>query len=403
MIPLLKGIHLLEVSTVVMGPLAGQILADLGAEVLKVEPLEGDIARASHPQGLGTGALFMSNNRNKKTISLDLKNSDAQRVMERMIVRADILLHNLRPDAARRLGIGFDAATQINPRLIYCSAVGFGQRGRYRDRPAYDDIIQAISGLAGISPGEEPRFVPTILADKVCALHAVYGILACLVARANGRQGAIHVQVPMFEAMVSFLLNEHLAGATFSKEGEVGYPRILSAHRRPHRTRDGWIAVLPYTAAQWRRFLMEIGRSEICAEPWFAKASTRQARIEDLYSIASAALAERTTAEWMEILSRLDIPCSEVNRLQDLLNDPHLAEVDFFTADPTYPPEIARSLPQPVFFHGMNALPDHAAPLLGAHTREILRSLSFTDEEIDRLAEAGVARECSSSKRSSDD
>jgi crotonobetainyl-CoA:carnitine CoA-transferase CaiB-like acyl-CoA transferase len=398
MIPLLKGTHVLEVSTVVMGPLAGQILADLGAEVVKVEPLEGDIARASHPQASGTGALFINNNRNKKTIALDLKKPDAQRVIARMIAQADIMLHNLRPDAAKRLGIGFDAAARINRRLIYCSAVGFGQRGRYRNRPAYDDIIQAISGVAGISPGEEPRFVPTILADKICALHAVYGILACLVARANGRQGAIHVQVPMFEAMVSFLLNEHLAGATFSKEGEVGYPRILSAHRRPHRTRDGWIAVLPYTAAQWRRFLVEIGRSEICAEPWFAKASTRQERIDDLYSIASAALAERTTAEWMEILSHLDIPFSEVNRLEDLLHDPHLADVDFFTSGPTYPPEIVRSLPQPVFFHGIDALPDHAAPLLGAHTREILRSLSFNDQEIDRLAKADVVREHSGSK-----
>lgn len=393
MIPLLKGIRVLEVSTVVMGPLAGQILADLGADVLKVEPLDGDIARASYPQVAGTGALFVNNNRNKRTISVDLKKPDAGDVIERMIAQSDVLLHNLRPDAAVRLGIGFDAAAQMNSRLIYCSAIGFGQRGPYRDRPAYDDIIQAVSGLAGIVPGEEPRFVATILADKVCALHAVYGILAALIARTQGREGAIHVQVPMFEAMVSFVLNEHLAGATFSEEGSVGYPRILSAHRRPHRTRDGWIAVLPYTAEQWRRFLAEVGRSEVCTESWFINASTRQANVDKLYSITSSALAERTTSEWIGILSHLDIPCSEVNNLEDLLSDPHLAAVDFFATDPGYPPEIVRALPQPVVFHGIHTQPDRAAPSLGANTREILRLFSYTDEEVNRLAESGVVSE----------
>jgi crotonobetainyl-CoA:carnitine CoA-transferase CaiB-like acyl-CoA transferase len=394
MLTLLKDIRVLEVSTVVMGPLAGQILADLGAEVVKVESLEGDGARASYPQAAaGMGALYVNNNRNKKVIALDLKSEEARPIIERMIARSDVLLHNMRPESAERLGIGFDTAARINPRIVYCSAIGFGQAGRYRNRAAYDDIVQAVSGLAGIASGEEPRFIPTILADKVCALHAVYGILASLVARAHGREGAIEVQVPMFEAMVSFVLNEHLAGATFSEDGKVGYPRILSEHRRPHRTRDGWIAVLPYTGEQWRRFLVEIGRPEICQEPWFVDAPSRQARIHDLYSIVSTSLVTRTTAEWIEILSRLDVPCSEVNRLEDLLHDPHLADVDFFSTDPTYPPEIVRSLPQPVQFHGIDKLPDHAAPALGAHTREILQSLSFSDEEIDKLAKSGIVRE----------
>ena len=228
MIPLLKGIRVLEVSTVVMGPLAGQILADLGAEVLKVEPLDGDIARASHPQAAGSGALFVNNNRNKKAIALDLKRPEARAIVERMIARTDILLHNLRTDAAERLGIGFEVASSINPTLIYCSAVGFGESGPYRNRPAYDDIIQAASGLAAITPGDEPHFIPTILSDKVSALHAVYGMLAALVARSRGREGAIHVQVPMFETMAAFVLNEHLAGATFEQSGHIGYPRVHS-------------------------------------------------------------------------------------------------------------------------------------------------------------------------------
>jgi len=393
MIPLLKGIRVLEVSTVVMGPLAGQILADLGAEVLKVEPLDGDIARASHPQAAGSGALFVNNNRNKKAIALDLKRPEARAIVERMIARTDILLHNLRTDAAERLGIGFEVASSINPKLIYCSAVGFGESGPYRNRPAYDDIIQAASGLAAITPGDEPHFIPTILSDKVSALHAVYGMLAALVARSRGREGAIHVQVPMFETMAAFVLNEHLAGATFEESGQIGYPRVLSTYRRPHRTRDGWIAVLPYTALHWKRFLSEAGRSEVCAEPWFNDAHSRQQRIEELYAIAASALPQRTTAEWIEVLSRLDVPCSEVNRLEDLLHNPHLEQVGFFRTGPDYPPEIVRALPQSVSFASIEPQPDLPPPPLGAHTRAILRDCAYNDAEIDRLLEEGVILE----------
>jgi crotonobetainyl-CoA:carnitine CoA-transferase CaiB-like acyl-CoA transferase len=392
MIPLLQGIRVLEVSTVVMGPLAGQILADLGAEVVKVEPLDGDIARASHPQAAGSGALFVNNNRNKKVIAIDLKRPEARAIIERMIVAADVLLHNLRADAADRLGIGFEAASRLNPQIIYCSAVGFGERGPYRNRPAYDDIIQAVSGLAAISPGEEPHFIPTILSDKVSALHAVYGMLAALVARSRGRKGAINVQVPMFETMASFALNEHLAGATFDENGQIGYPRVLSSYRRPHRTSDGWIAVLPYTELHWKRFLAEVGRSETCAEPWFNNAHSRQQRIEELYAIAASALPQRTTAEWIDALSRLDVPCSEVNRLEDLLHNPHLEQIGFFDTGPDYPPEIVRALPQPVSFEGVVSQPNQPPSPLGAQTREILLGHGYSEAEIDRLLNEGVIR-----------
>jgi crotonobetainyl-CoA:carnitine CoA-transferase CaiB-like acyl-CoA transferase len=392
MIPLLCNIRVLEISSVVLGPLAGQILADLGAEVIKVEPLEGDLARNSYPQGAGSSALYLNNNRNKRAIVLDLKSTDGRAVIERMIGRTDVLLHNMRTDAAERLGIGFDAATAFNPGLIYCSATGFGQRGRYRKRPAFDDIIQAASGVARLSGrgDDDPCFVSTILADKVGALHVVYGILAALVARGGGRQGAIQVEVPMFEAMVSFVLNEHLSGATFDEKGKVGYPRVLSPYRRPHRTRDGWIAVLPYTAEQWRRFLVEVGQSAICEEIWFADALERQARLDYLYTVVSTALTARDTSEWIETLSRLDIPCSEVNRLEDLLEDPHLADIGFFDVDASYPAEIKRNLPQPVLFGGVGALPDRPPPTLSEHTREVLRGLQFDDQEIERLLACGA-------------
>ena len=392
MIPLLQGIRVIEVGAVVLGPLAGQILADLGADVIKVEPLTGDVARASHPGGSSDGALFLNNNRNKRMLALDLKDPRGRATFERLVAAGDVLLHNMRIDAAERLGLGFDAVAAINPRIVHCAASGFGQRGRYRDRPAFDDIIQAASGLAGLSAQRsgEPQFMPTILADKVAALHIVYGVLAALVARGRGRGGPIAVEVPMFEAMVSFVLNEHLAGATFADDGALGYPRIMSPDRRPYRTADGWIAVLPYTGDQWRRFLDEVGRNDISAEAWFADPRIRQSRIDDLYAIVAGVLRERTTADWIAALSARDVPCAQVNLLDDLLTDPHLADVGFFDVDEGYPAEIRRTLPQPVEFAGVDPLHDRPPGALGQDSREVLRECGHSEAEIDALIAAGV-------------
>jgi crotonobetainyl-CoA:carnitine CoA-transferase CaiB-like acyl-CoA transferase len=398
MIPLLAGTRILELSAVVMGPFAGQILADLGAEVIKVEPIEGDVARVSQPQANsganGMGALYVNNNRNKRGIALDLKRQGGKAVVEKLIQRSDVLLHNMRPDAADRLGLSFDAVAAINPRMIYCSAIGFGQRGRYRGRPAFDDVVQAAAGLAGIAEhnGEDPRFIPTILADKVGALHAVYGILAALVARANGRQDALRVEVPMFEALTSFVLNEHLAAATFQEDGKVGYSRVLSPDRRPYQTRDGWIAVLPYTAEQWRRFLIEADRADVLDQPWFHQPDSRHAHIDYLYSVIASVLPQRDSADWLESLSRLDIPCSQVNRLEDLLEDPHLRDVDFFHVGERYPSNIKRMLPQPVVFGGVAPEADIPPPALGEDTRAVLSECGYSSLEIDDLLASGIAR-----------
>lgn len=394
MVPLLEGVRILELSAVVMGPLAGQILADLGAQVLKVEPVEGDVARASQPQAAGMGALYVNNNRNKKAIAIDLKSTAGRNVLHKLIRRSDVLLHNMRAEAAERLGLDFAAVAAINPRLVYCSAIGFGQRGRYRGRPAFDDVIQAASGLAAIAGhnGEGPRFIPTILADKVGALHAVYGILAALFARARGREGALRVEVPMFEALASFILNEHLAGATFEAAGQVGYSRVLSQDRRPYRTRDGWIAVLPYTVEQWRRFLFEVGRADVLQLAWFGEADGRHAHIDYLYAIIASVLPQRDTAAWLETLSRLDIPCSQVNALADLLEDPHLKDVDFFKVGERYPDGIKRMLPQPVVFEGIEPGEDNPPPALGEHTRSVLAECGYSVAEIDGMMANGIVR-----------
>ncbi|WP_077145541.1 CaiB/BaiF CoA-transferase family protein [Sphingopyxis sp. KK2] len=392
MLPLLKGIRIVEVGAVVLGPYAGQILADLGAEVIKVEALDGDIARNAHPAGPDGGALFLNNNRNKRMLAIDLKRPEGRAALAKLLETADVLFHNMRVDAAERLGLGFEAVAAIKPDIIHCAAIGFGQRGPYRDRPAFDDIIQAASGLAGIetATGADPRFVPTVLADKVAALHAVYAILAALVARANGRTGAIKVEVPMFEALAAFLLNEHLAGATFAPDGALGYPRILSSNRRPFRTADGWIAVLPYTDRQWHAFLTEVGRGDIIEQPWFADPRERPAHIDRLYAIVAESLPARPTAAWMEALSACDVPCSTVPDLPGLLDDPHLAEIGFFDVPQGYPDGIKRALPQPVLFDGVAPAPDIAPRALGSDSRAILREAGLDDWEIETLVSAGV-------------
>ena len=387
MVPLLRGVRILELSTVVMGPLAGQILADLGAEVIKIEALEGDIARNTLPQGDGDGAMFVNNNRNKRVVAVDLKSPSGREIVRKLIARSDGLLINMRPVAAQRLGLGFDDAAKINPDLVYCAVIGFGEAGPYRGRPAFDDVIQAAGGMADVGrrDDEPPRFAATIVADKIGALHAAYAFLGALTAKARGHKGPLYVEVPMFETLAAFILNEHLCGATFAQDGQVGYSRILSRNRRPFRSQDGWIAVLPYTGEQWRRFLAEVARTDLLSQTWFNTPEGRNAHIDELYAAVSDAISRRTNTDWCEVLNRLDIPYSPVASLQDLLTDPHLSAIGFFEPGENYPPSIQRKLAQPVTFRGIEAVEDQPPHRLGADTRDVLRECGYSEQEIDGM------------------
>ncbi|WP_417773033.1 CaiB/BaiF CoA transferase family protein [Stappia sp.] len=394
MTPLLSGIRVIDITSIVLGPFAGQVLADLGAEVIKIEPPAGELSRSVHPVSqAGDSAMFVNNNRNKKSVAVNLKSAEGKDVLRRLIASADVLLHNMRVDAINRLGFGFEAVKAINPRIIYCSAIGFGQDGPYRDRPAFDDVIQAASGLAMLPThaGGDPAYVPSVVADKVAALYASYGILAAIAGQARGQVEAVEVEVPMFEALVGFLLNEHLAAATFSEAPEgAGYHRLFSRNRKPYRTSDGWVAALPYTGEQWRRILVEIGREDVTREPWFENAGARSQRVDLLYGYLAAAVLDRPTQEWLDTFERLDIPYSKVNDLDDLLADPHLEAVGFFAPGGQAAIGAQRALRQPVVFRGPKPAPDRPAPAVGGDTASILTELGFSREEVERLHRDGA-------------
>ncbi|HYD71476.1 CoA transferase [Azospirillum sp.] len=329
----LDTITVIDLSTVIAGPYAGHILGDLGARVVKVEPPAGDIMRAAGPaRSPGMGAAFLNCNRNKESRVLDLKDGAQRDELLDMLGEADVLLHNMRPAAAERLGLGYEPVAARNPRLVYCAIVGYGQDGPYRDRPAYDDVIQAEAGWADLQArtGGEPRYAPTIVADKTTGLYAVAAITAALLARTVSGTGQ-YVEVPMFEVMASFLAVEHLAGRTFRPPlGPTGYGRVLSPHRRPYRTKDGYVCVMPYTAAHWRAFFAAAGRDDWASDAALGSDAARAAMIGTLYERLAECLAADTTGHWLALLRGLDVPCAPVNAIDDLLEDEHLTAVGFF-------------------------------------------------------------------------
>jgi len=393
MFQLLKGVTVLDLSTVVFGPFASQMLADFGADVIKVESPDGDIFRAAAPaRSRGMGAGYINLNRNKRSISLDLKTTEGRAALDRLIADADVFLHNMRPKAIERLDLGYERLGQLNPRLVYCAAVGFGSDGPYANDPAYDDVIQSMTGFASmnIDPDAEPTLLPTIVTDKVAGLYALAGILGALMSRERTGFG-MAVEAAMFESLASFMLAEHLSGHVFDPpEGSLRYDRLTSPHRRPHRTADGYIAALPYSTKHWSKFLRMIGRDDLADADWVRDASKRSERIGELYAVLDEATPSRTSAEWLAEFKQLDIPCGPVNRLEDLLEDRHLQAVNFFQPV-DHPTEGAiTTLRQPLRFIDAPAVEDRPAPALGINGRQVLKEYGMDDAAIDALVAAGA-------------
>jgi crotonobetainyl-CoA:carnitine CoA-transferase CaiB-like acyl-CoA transferase len=401
----LSGIRVVDLTSVVFGPLATQILGDLGADIIKVEGPEGDTTRYTGPsRSRDMAALFMGMNRNKRSIVLDLKRQGAKDALWRLIATADVFVHSMRPQKIAALGFSPDTVLEKNPKIIYAGLHGYLSEGPYSGRPAYDDVIQGQSGIAALMAGVagEPRYVPLIIADKTCALAASNAITSALFARERTGRGQF-VEIPMFETMVFFVFAEHLYGHAFvPPEAPLGYSRLLAPWRRPYRTKDGHICMLAYTDPQWRKFWDTVGKAEMSNDPRFTNLATRSQNIADLYRIAGESLQGKTTDEWLDIFEKLDIPCARIASLEQVFNDPHLSAIGLFekAAHPTEGDIVMTQLP--FRFSDTRISTERLQPKFGEHSREILCETGYSGSELNALFESGCAVDGAAAVKQSD-
>lgn len=397
MFKLLQDVRVVEIGHILMAPYATQFLGDFGADVIKVEALDGDLYRAiGLGRKRGMTAQWMSVNRNKRSLSVDLKSPEGRAAVLDLLRGADVVVHNMRPRAIERLGLGYEALRAINPRLVYCAAIGFGQDGPYADFPAFDDIIQAYSGLAAVNGVHQgaPAFVPLSIVDKIVGLMLGQAMLAGLHRQRQTGKGC-YIETPMFEAAVTVVLNQHLHGHSFVPEaGGIGYPRVMSPHRRPAATKDGFIVHGVYKYQHWQAFLHATGRQDVLDGPLMADRHAMASSIAGLYEIAAnEILPTRTTAEWRALFDELDIPCAPVLQMDELEQDPHLQAVALFQEYDHPTQGRLRHMRAPFVMRDVEQGADRPPPENGHHSHEVLREIGLSEEQIAALQARGLLRQ----------
>jgi len=390
----LMGIRVLDLTSVVMGPMATQILGDLGADVITVESARGETNRAMGPgphSALSGTSLNLL--RSKRNIALDLTHPDGHDVFMRLAATCDVFVTNLRPSSLGRLRLTYDEVRHARPDVIYCQAHGFPTDTDRANDPAYDDIIQSATGVADAARRAygEPRLVPILVADKVAGLTIVYAVLAALFHRERSGEGQ-HIEVPMTQAMTAFMLVEHGAGGVSQPPtGPAGYQRILTPERRPQRTADGWINVLPYSRQQYDTLFAAGGREDLLGDARYADGRARIANSDFLYQQVRAILVQRTTGEWLAFCRDNEIPATPVVTLEELLAE-----------QPVMTHPLAGNYRHIRPAARLAATPMRAsrpAPLPGQHNHEVLKEVGYSDDDIDDLLTRGVLRSLGSAGR----
>jgi crotonobetainyl-CoA:carnitine CoA-transferase CaiB-like acyl-CoA transferase len=388
MLPL-TGIRVIELGTVLMAPYAGQWLADMGADVIKVEPPGGDQTRINGPaiEG-GMASMFLGLNRNKRSIVLDLSDAGDRRVLDRLLAGADVLMHNIREQKLAKLGIDAASIAAKYPKLIYAGLQGFSPKGPYGGRPAYDDIIQGMSGTADLIRRQtgKLRYAPMVLADKICGIVAAMAVAAAIAGRERTGKGS-SVEAPMFETMVAFNMLENFGGSYFGRgDGEMGYGRTLANARGPYQTIDGHICFMPYTDRQWLSFFAEIGHAELSVDPRFADHGGRIDNVNALYGLLAEVLQTRTSSQWLAFADEAQIPAAPVLSLEEIVDDPHLHAVDFFVEIEDEAMGNLRFPGMPVTFDGVRP-PLRHPPRLDEHREQILAELDLEEADLEHMGQ----------------